>query len=266
MRKIGIIGGTGVYNPDELKNFVKKIVKTPYGVVSCTMGELYGNQVVFLNRHGTGHSVPPHMINYRANIWALKKLGTQEIFATAAVGSCNKNMLAGDFVICDQILDFTKSRINTFYDGKNYPVGHADFTHPYCRTLRNLMEKTLGQTDFRYHSKGTMVVTEGPRFETPAEIKMYAKLGGDVVNMTGMPEAILAKEAEMHYVALAIVTNQAAGFSKFPLSHEEVLEAMQQSEKQLATIIDIYLKWAKTGRKVCACEATMANYGGFKLK
>ena len=116
MRKIAIIGGTGVYSPDALGGFEEKVIKTPYGDALCKMGSLYGNQVVFITRHGAGHSVPPHKVNYRANIWALKSLGTEEIFATTAVGSLNKEMKAGHFVVCDQAIDFTKSRVNTFYD------------------------------------------------------------------------------------------------------------------------------------------------------
>jgi len=265
MRKIAIIGGSGVYNPDALTGFEKQEVQTPYGVACCLMGTISGNQVVFLNRHGAGHSVPPHLVNYRANIWALKKLGVEEILATAAVGSCNLEMQPGDFVVCDQILDFTKTRIGTFFDGKDYPVAHADFSTPYCPTLGKILEKCLQSMDVTYHTSGTMVVTEGPRFETPAEIKMFAKLGGDLVNMTGMPEAILAKEAEMHYAAVAVVTNYAAGISKHPLSHEEVLESMQKQEKQINMLIDKFLKWNDEAEKVCHCETTMADFGGFKI-
>jgi len=265
MRKIAIIGGSGVYNPDALTGFKKKNVKTPYGVAACVVGTLYGNQVVFLNRHGVGHSVPPHLVNYRANIWALKKLGVEEILATAAVGSCNLKMKPGDFVICDQILDFTKSRISTFYDGKALPVAHADFTVPYCPTLGKVLHKCLQQVKIAHHTSGTMVITEGPRFETAAEIKMYAKVGGDLLNMTGMPEAILAREAEMHYAAAAVVTNYAAGISKHPLSHVEVLEAMQENEKKVNLLIDTFLRWNGKVKKVCHCETTMADFGGFKI-
>ncbi len=265
MRKIAVIGGSGVYSPDAVGGFAKKIVKTPYGEASCVVGTLYGNQVVFLNRHGTGHSVPPHLVNYRANIWALKKLGVEEILATAAVGSCNLKMKTGDFVICDQVLDFTNSRISTFYDGKDLPVAHADFSQPYCATLGKILQNCLQDMKVKYHSAGTMVVTQGPRFESSAEVRMFANLGGDVINMTGMPEAILAKEAEMHYAAVAVVTNYGAGISKNPLSHQEVLECMQKSEKEINVLIDKFLQWKGNADKVCRCETTMADYGGFKV-
>ena len=116
MRKIGIIGGTGIYSPEAMKDFETKVIETPYGKALCSLGTMAGNQVAFITRHGAGHTVAPHMINYRANIWALKSLGTEEIFATSATGSLNPEMTAGHFVVCDQLLDFTKSRINTFYD------------------------------------------------------------------------------------------------------------------------------------------------------
>lgn len=265
MRKIAIIGGSGVYNPEAVGGFEKKIVKTPYGEASCVVGMLYGNRVVFLNRHGTGHSVPPHLVNYRANIWALKKLGVEEILATAAVGSCNLQMQAGDFVICDQVLDFTNSRANTFYDGKDLPVAHADFSKPYCATLGKILQNCLQDMKVKYHSSGTMVVTQGPRFESAAEVKMFAMLGGDVINMTGMPEAILAREAEMHYAAVAVITNYGAGISSHPLSHQEVLEGMQKSEKEINVLIDKFLRWNSHTDKVCQCDTAMADYGGFKV-
>ena len=143
MRKIGIIGGTGIYSPEALKGFKEKIINTPYGKALCNQGTMSGNQVFFITRHGVGHTVPPHLVNYRANIWALKSQGVDEIFATTAVGSLNQKMTAGQFVVCDQLLDFTKSRINTFYDNPDRGVGHVDVTHPYCDTLRTKVIRCL---------------------------------------------------------------------------------------------------------------------------
>lgn len=156
MRKIAIIGGTGVYSPDALGGFEEKVIKTPYGDALCKMGSLYGNQVVFITRHGAGHSVPPHKVNYRANIWALKSLGTEEIFATTAVGSLNKEMKAGHFVVCDQAIDFTKSRVNTFYDTPERGVAHVDFTNPYCPRLRAKVIKCLERTEIPFHKPDVM--------------------------------------------------------------------------------------------------------------
>ena len=210
MRKIAIIGGTGVYSPDALAGFEEKVIATPYGDALCKIGTLHGNQVVFITRHGVGHSVPPHKVNYRANIWALKSLGTEEIFATTAVGSLNREMKAGHFVVCDQAIDFTKSRVNTFYDTP-------------CPRLRAKVIKCLEKTAIPFHKTGCYVCTEGPRFETAAEIKMFAMLGGDLVGMTNLPESVLAREAEMCYTNCSIVTNMAAGISPTPLSHSEVV-------------------------------------------
>ena len=151
MRKIGIVGGTGIENPDTLKGFETKIIETPYGKALCNIGEMSGNLVAFLSRHGVDHSVAPHMINYRANIWALKSLGITEVFATSATGSLNPNMKAGHFVVCDQLMDFTKNRISTFYDNPIRGVAHADFTNPYCETLRQKAIAILKKTDITFH-------------------------------------------------------------------------------------------------------------------
>ena len=224
MRKIGIVGGTGIENPDTLKGFETKIIETPYGKALCNIGEMSGNLVAFLSRHG-----------YRANIWALKSLGITEVFATSATGSLNPNMKAGHFVVCDQLMDFTKNRISTFYDNPIRGVAHADFTNPYCETLRQKAIAILKKTDITFHEKGCYVCTDGPRFETAAEVRAYAMLGGDVIGMTNAQEAALAREAELCYTNVAIVTNMGAGISPTPLSHKEVVEAMAQSIKNLKT-------------------------------
>ncbi len=243
MRKIGIIGGSGVEDPELMQGFKQKTLKTPYGPALCNIGEMFGNQVVFVSRHGADHSVPPNKVNYRANIWALKKLGTQEIFATTAVGSLNPKYTAGHFVVCSDILDFTKSRISTFYDTPERGVVHVDFTHPYCAKLRAKVIACLKELGITYHKQGVYVCTDGPRFETAAEIKAYALLGGDLVGMTQMPEAILAREAEMCYTNVSIVTNMAAGISKNPLSHAEVLEAMEVSKKNMQALLQAFIAY-----------------------
>ena len=265
MRKIAVIGGTGIEDPQKFPNFVKKIIATPYGDALCNIGEMHGNQVVFVTRHGAGHSVPPHKVNYRANIWALKSLGTEEIFATTAVGSLNPEMKAGHFVVCDNVLDFTKSRVNTFYDSPERGVAHVDFTYPYCPVLRAKVIKCLEKTDIVFHKQGVYVCTEGPRFETAAEIKMYAMLGGDLVGMTNMPESLLAREAEMCYVNCSIVTNMAAGISPTPLSHSEVVEAMGRSISNMEKLIDAFIAYNEPVEESCGCATVMREFGGFKL-
>jgi len=265
MRKIGIIGGTGIYSPEALKGFKQQIIDTPYGKALCNLGEMAGNQVAFITRHGAGHTVPPHMVNYRANIWALKYLGTEEIFATTATGSLNPAMTAGHFVVCDQLLDFTKSRVNTFYDNPVRGVAHADFTNPYCETLRRKVISILEKTAIPFHKTGCYVCTDGPRFETAAEVRAYAMLGGDVVGMTNAQEAILAREAEICYTNCSIVTNMGAGISKTPLSHQEVVDAMAVSIKNMETVISGFIKFSEKTEEVCTCKTAMKEFGGFKL-
>ena len=267
MRKIAIVGGTGVENPETLKDkgFERKIVQTPYGPALCTIGEMFGNMVVFLSRHGLDHSVAPHMINYRANIWALKSLGIEEVFGTSATGSLNPDMKPGHFVVCDQLLDFTKNRINTFYDNPIRGVAHADFTNPYCETLRRKVIAVLKKTDIPFHEKGCYVCTDGPRFETAAEVRAYAMLGGDVIGMTNAQEVVLAREAELCYTNVAIVTNMGAGISPTPLSHKEVVDAMADSVKKMETVIHGFLKYNRKVKDVCICKHAMEHFGGFKL-
>ncbi len=265
MRKIAIIGGTGIYNPENMQSFEKKIIETPYGVALCNIGKSCGNQVIFITRHGIGHKTPPHKINYRANIWALKSLGTEEIFATTAVGSLNPDMETGHFVVCDQLLDFTKSRINTFYDTPERGVAHVDFTNPYCQRLREKIITCLEKTDIKFHKNGCYVCTEGPRFETAAEIKMFAMLGGDLVGMTNIPESLLAREAEICYINCSIVTNMAAGISSRPLSHSEVVEAMDKSISKMEQLINAFIAANENGSIKCDCPRCMTEFGGFQL-
>ena len=265
MRKIAIIGGTGIYSPEALQSFEEKVIDTPYGQALCNIGELAGNQVVFITRHGVGHKTAPHKVNYRANIWALKSLGTEEIFATTAVGSLNPEMKAGHFVVCSNVLDFTKSRINTFYDTPERGVVHVDFSYPYCPCVRERVIRCLEKLDIPFHKEGVYVATEGPRFESAAEIKAYAMLGGDLVGMTNMPECILAREAEMCYSTCSIVTNMAAGISPTPLSHMEVVEAMGKSINNMNKLIAAFINDNEPVAANCGCHTALKEFGGFKL-
>lgn len=265
MRKIAIIGGTGIYSPEALQGFAEKIIDTPYGQALCNIGEIAGNQVVFITRHGVGHKTAPHKVNYRANIWALKSLGTEEIFATTAVGSLNPEMKAGHFVVCSNVLDFTKSRINTFYDTPERGVVHVDFSYPYCPCVRERVIRCLEKMNITFHKEGVYVATEGPRFESAAEIKAYAMLGGDLVGMTNMPECILAREAEMCYSTCSIVTNMAAGISPTPLSHMEVVEAMGKSINNMNKLIAAFVNDNEPVVATCGCHTALKEFGGFKL-
>ncbi|RYD02775.1 hypothetical protein N752_23630 [Desulforamulus aquiferis] len=160
--RIAIIGGTGVYDPNILDNIRDEKVDTPYGVVGLKIGDYLGKSVAFLNRHGAGHSVPPHLVNYRANIAALKELGVKSIFATAAVGSLNENMAPGNFVFADQFLDFTKVRKHTFFEGGEQGVVHIDMTDPYCPELREVLARAADEFQLTYHKAGTYITTEAP--------------------------------------------------------------------------------------------------------
>lgn len=226
MPRVAVIGGTGVYDPGILENVKEETISTRFGDARVAVGLYQGHEVAFLARHGAGHSLPPHLINYRANIEALRVLGVQRVVATAAVGSLNPLMEPGDFVLVDQFLDFTKGRPATFYEGGERGVVHCDVTHPYCPHLREILYQVGTGIGLKLHPDGIYVCTEGPRFETAAEIKMFRMLGGDVVGMTSVPECVLAREVGMCYATVAMVTNMAAGIAVDRLTHSEVLEVM----------------------------------------
>ncbi len=256
--RIAIIGGTGVYDPKFLEKADELIVSTPYGEVKILKGLYEGEEVGFLARHGVGHSIPPHKINYKANIWALKYLGVERILSTTAVGSLRINLLPGDLVILDQFIDFTKARDITFYDGRDGKVIHIDFTTPYCPELRRLLYETAQELGIKAHPHGTYICTEGPRFETPAEIRMYAMFG-DVVGMTNVPEVILARELEMCYASVSLITNYAAGISRTPLTHWEVLEVMAQNIEKVRKLFAHVIRKVPKERN-CICKDALKEY------
>lgn len=224
--EFAIIGGTGLYDPNLLEGPAAETVGTPYGTVALFTGTWAGRRVAFLPRHGSGHSVPPHRVNYRANLWALRQLGVRRCLATAACGALAEPFAPGSLALLDQFLDFTRGRPGTFFDGEDGRVHHADMTEPYCPELRGALQAAAGRLGIPLLPRATYVCTEGPRFETPAEIRAYARLGGELVGMTGVPEVVLAREAGLCYAAVAISTNWAAGMAGKPLTHTEVLEAM----------------------------------------
>jgi 5'-methylthioadenosine phosphorylase len=250
---IAVIGGTGVYDPDLLSNARSEKIKTPFGEVIIRLGTSQDKEVAFVSRHGEEHNVPPHLVNYRANIWALKKIGVKNILATAAVGSLNPAMKPGDFVFVDQFLDFTKARAHTFIEQGGL---HPDMTAPYCAALRQSLGEAASRLNLRFHLKGTYVCTEGPRFETPAEIRLFQKIGGDLVGMTGVPEVILAREAGICYACSAVVTNFAAGISTTVLSHQEVVAAMEKYQDNLRRLLSQALIFIDENR-TCFCQTSI---------
>lgn len=259
--KIGVIGGTGVYDPSIMSVVRDETVCTPYGEVSLKVGTFRGKQLAFMNRHGDEHSIPPHLVNYRANISALKKLGVKTILATAAVGSLNPSMQPGHFVFVDQFLDFTKCRKQTFFEGGASGVVHLDMTSPYCSGLREVLSRAARNLGFSSHQGGLYICTEGPRFETSAEIKMFRLFGGDVVGMTSVPEAVLAREAEICYACIATVTNYAAGISPTPLTHQEVVDTMEKNSENIRKLILQTIAWLDPER-ACACHHALDPTAG----
>lgn len=225
--RIAIIGGTGVDSETLLGSTRSLQVSTPYGPVVLQQGHSQEEPIYFLARHGTHHSVPPHRVNYRANIWALHHLGVEAILATAAVGGLHRQITPGDLVIVDSFMDFTSGRPSTFFDGDDARVVHVDMTQPYCPTLRRALLAAGESASTRLHPRGCYVCTNGPRYETPSEVAAFAKLGGDVVGMTGLPEVVLARELGLCYASVALVTNFGAGLAPGPLGHEQVVQTMQ---------------------------------------
>ncbi len=237
---LAVIGGTGFYHPGILQDSRELTIKTVFGEALLIAGTYRGVPLVFLARHGKQHALPPHRINYRANIAALKKIGVQRVLSTTAVGSLQERLTPGLLVITDQFIDFTKNRPQTFYDGGDEKgVVHTDFTDPYCPQIREHLKTTLSSKNIYYAGQGTYLCTEGPRYETPAEIKAYALLGADLVGMTNVPEVTLAREAGLCYANLSLVTNFAAGISPNSLNHQEVVEMMQE---KLAVIREVLLE------------------------
>lgn len=249
--KKAIIAGSGMEEGFEIVS--KQKVRTAYGEVEVAYVLLEGVKTIFLPRHGFKHTVPPHSINYRANIASLKKLGVDRVIATQAVGSINEMFKPGDVVIVNDFIDFTKGRPSTFFEGPK--VVHADLTEPYCREVRACLIEGCRRAGLRTYERGVYVCTEGPRFESPAEIRMFKILGGDVVGMTGLPEAILAREASICYASLCIVTNMAAGMQN-KITASEVEEVVKKMRPNIIKALAEALKLTSEKCGYGCCRAT----------
>lgn len=236
--KYAVIGGTGIY--DLVESAEKRTITTKYGEAEVDIVQIDDLEIVFLARHGREHSNPPHKINYRANMRALANLGVKYVFATAAVGSCNENFAPGEVVVIDDFLDFTKSREHTFYDGENSDVIHFEMNDPYCQNLRRKFYNKSNSKSVNIKGNAIYVCTEGPRFESAAEIKMFEKLGGDVIGMTGVPEVVLAKELHMCYASIGVVTNWATGFGDSVNIHEIQSSLAENKGKITEVFIEIF--------------------------
>mgnify|MGYP006424801779 FL=1 len=239
---IGVIGGTGLRKIDGLTIVREEIVDTPYGKPSdkIIIGKLGNHEVAFLARHGEGHTIPPHLINYRANIFSLRALGVRAILTVATVGSISEELKPGCIVLPHQIVDYTYGREHTFFDGINNPVSHIDFTNPYSSELRNLLCENTSLEGINFIKEGIYAAVQGPRLETAAEIDRYEKDGATIVGMTGMPETALAKELGLSYAAICPVANFAAGrgSSKDGITHEEI----NKKSELMALNVSQYLK------------------------
>ncbi|MGX2995250.1 S-methyl-5'-thioadenosine phosphorylase [Streptomyces sp. JNUCC 64] len=265
--EIGVIGGSGFYS--FLDNVTEVHVDTPYGAPSDALfiGEVAGRRVAFLPRHGRGHHLPPHRINYRANLWALRSVGVRQVLAPCAVGGLHAAYGPGTLLVPDQLVDRTKSRAQTFFDGAPRPDGtvpnvvHLSFADPYCPSGRKTAVKAARGRDWEPVDGGTLVVIEGPRFSTRAESRWHAAQGWSVVGMTGHPEAVLARELALCYTSMALVTDLDAGAETGDgVSHEEVLTVFASNVDRLREVLfDAVAGLPETGDRDCLCTTALTG-------
>lgn len=239
---LGIIGGTGLTQLTNLEITHREVIRTPYGEPSgpLTYGNINNHKVVFLARHGYGHTIPPHLVNYRANLWALYSEGVKEVVSVATVGGIHPDLTPGSIVIPHQIIDYTHGRKMTFHDMIDKPVTHIDFTEPYCSKMRKLCMQAATAAGERYIDGGVYAAVQGPRLETAAEINRLERDGATMVGMTGMPEAALARELEISYAALGVVANHAAGrgTSAHGIHYESIGNVLNETMHRVRHILE----------------------------
>jgi len=257
--QIGIFGGSGFYK--FLEDIEEIKVETPYGAPSdkIMLGKIGNKKVAFLPRHGRNHDILPHQINYRANVWAMKSLGVTRVISPCAVGSLQKEIAPGDFVICDQFVNFTSGRKDTFYEG---PIcTHISAAEPYCPELRELAIKVARDNGVNVHSEGTMLVINGPRFSTKAESKFFTSQGWSVIGMTNYPETYLVKELNMCPVTISLVTDYDAGLvsDTEPVSHKAVMEIFSNNIANLKKVLFDFVEQIPDERTACECANTLSN-------
>jgi len=239
---LAIIGGSGLTQLATLDVTRREVVRTPYGEPSgaLTFGQLCKQPVVFLARHGYGHTIPPHQVNYRANLWALKEARAEAIVSVASVGGIRADFTPGALVVPDQIIDYTWGRSSTFYEGSDQPVHHIDFTHPYDEALRRRLLQAAVRAGEHVHDGGVYATTQGPRLETAAEINRFERDGAELVGMTGMPEAVLARELGIPYAAINVVANHAAGrgASAHAITFDSIEVVLQDAMLRVRSILN----------------------------
>ena len=259
---IGVIGGTGFY--EFLEDAREMAVATPYGDPSAppTVGSIDGVEVAFLPRHGRNHQLPPHVVPYRANLWALREVGVDRVISPTAAGSLVKEFEPGHLVVSDQLIDRTWGRPSTFFEGPG--TVHVSFADPYCSELRPLAIESVRAAGATVHERGTMVVIQGPRFSTRAESRWFAEQGGHVIGMTQAPEAVLARELEMCFVNISVVTDYDVGMEGDfpPVSHAIVVERFQATLDTLKEAVRILVPKAAGTSRSCACATARADAGG----
>ncbi len=255
--EIGVFGGSGFYSL--LEGAREAWIETPYGAPSdlVAIGEIAGKRVAFLPRHGKDHRFPPQSINYRANLWAMKELGVTRIVGPTACGSLKREVKPGDMVVADQIVDRTSARKDTFYDG---PITtHVSFADPYCPQLRPIAIAALRSIGVETHETGTVVVIQGPRFSTRSESRWFQDAGWEVINMTQYPECYLARELEMCYVNISLITDYDVGVDgSAPVSHEEVLKVFASNNERVKNAIFKIIE-ATPAERTCECGIALRS-------
>ena len=253
--EIGIFGGTGIYDSGLLKESKEITIETPFGKTSdsITIGEFNGRKVAFMPRHGKKHTIPPHLINYKANIWAFKELGVKRIIAPSAVGSLKEEFEPGNFALPTQFIDFTKSRKGTFSeDGR---VIHISVADPFCPELQNIILDVANEQQVKIHNDATYVCIEGPRFSTKAESKFFKSTGADIIGMTLVPECQLAREAQICYASISTVTDYDVWAEK-PVTAKEVMETLSKNVEITKKILTLLInKIPET--KSCSCDKAL---------
>jgi 5'-methylthioadenosine phosphorylase len=255
--EVGVFGGSGFYAFLDDVDLIE--VDTPYGAPSApiALGTIEGRRVAFLPRHGTRHELPPHQVNYRANLWAMRSLGVTRVFGPCASGSLQRHVEPGHVVVCDQLVDRTWGRPDTYFDGPT--VVHVSFADPYCPELRNVAVGACHATGVPVHEQGTVVVVQGPRFSTRAESQWFGGQGWEVVNMTQHPEAYLARELGICYAALALVTDYDVGIEGIePVAMAEVLRVFNANLDRLRAIL-VQAIPAVPSERACACGASTGS-------
>jgi 5'-methylthioadenosine phosphorylase len=253
--EIGVFGGSGLYSL--LEDPAEITVQTPYGDPSApiTYGEIGGRTVAFMPRHGTSHTLPPHMINYRANVYAMKQMGVSRIIGPNACGSLQAHVKPGDFVVCDQFVDRTTGRKDTFYDGPQ--TTHVSSADPYCPTMRQVAVETARELGISVHDGGTVVVIQGPRFSTRAESRWFASQGWEVINMTQYPESYLARELEICYCNISLITDYDAGTAgATPVTNDEVVRVFAENTEKVRDLLYAMIP-ALPKERLCVCATAL---------